>query len=184
MAAKFDRGCFIVSLLAARGELRPGLVLHASVAASIRRPTDQRAGGNRVGILLVPLPVDEPDPICRLAQITQATAQAKRRPVYQPSGRLLQRWMVRAMVRQRLVQLFVSNLPGPPMPLYLAGARVLELFQVGVIQGNVTLGVGVLSYAGQLNFDLVSDIDAVPDAAVFAAGLADTLQQLGAGPLG
>jgi hypothetical protein len=44
---------------------------------------------------------------------------------------------------------------------------VLELFQVGVIQGNARLGVGVLSYAGQLNFDLVSDADA-PDAAVFA----------------
>jgi diacylglycerol O-acyltransferase len=53
------------------------------------------------------------------------------------------------------------------MPLYLAGARVLELFQVGVIQGNARLGVGVLFYAGQLNFDLVSDADA-PDAAVFA----------------
>jgi hypothetical protein len=67
------------------------------------------------------------------------------------------------------------------MPLYLAGARVLELFQVGVIQGNVPLGIGVLSYAGQLNFNLVSDADAVPDAAVFAAGVADALHQLGAG---
>jgi hypothetical protein len=168
-------------LLAARGELRPGLVLHASVAASIRSPTDARAVGNRVGILLVPLPVDEPDPVRRLEQITQATREAKRRPVFQPSGRVLQRWMVRAMAHQRLVQLFVSNLPGPPTPLYLAGARVLELFQVGVIQGNVPLGVGVLSYQGQLNFDLVSDADAVPDAAVFAAGLADTLHQLGTG---
>lgn len=168
-------------LLQGRGELRPGLVLHASVAASIRRPAEARAGGNRVGILLVPLPVSEPDPIRRLEQLVQATREAKRRPVYQPSGRLLQRWVVRAMGHQRLVQLFVSNLPGPPMPLYLAGAPVLELFSVGVIQGNVTLGVGVLSYAGQLNFDLVSDADAVPDAAMFAAGLADALQQLGAG---
>jgi diacylglycerol O-acyltransferase len=168
-------------LLEARGELRPGLVLNAAVAASIRRPTEARADGNRVGILLVPLPVGELDPVCRLEQLAQATAQAKRRPVFQPSGRLLQRWMVRAMGHQRLVHLFVSNLPGPPMPLYLAGARVLEVFQVGVVQGNVTLGVGVLSYAGQLNFDLVSDADAVPDAAVFAAGLADALQQLGAG---
>jgi hypothetical protein len=89
--------------------------------------------------------------------------------------------MVRAMVHQRLVHLFVSNLPGPPVPLYLAGTRVLEVFQVGVVQGNVTLGVGVLSYAGELNFDLVSDADAVPDAPVFADGLSDALQQLGAG---
>jgi WS/DGAT C-terminal domain len=54
------------------------------------------------------------------------------------------------------------------MPLYLAGARVLELFQAGVTQGNVPLGVGVLSYAGQLNFDLVSDANTAPDEAVFA----------------
>lgn len=46
-------------------------------------------------------------------------------------------------------------------------------------QGNLTISVGALSYAGQLNFDVVGDPDAVPDLAVFAGGLADTLDQLG-----
>jgi diacylglycerol O-acyltransferase / wax synthase len=103
VAAKFDRGCFIVSLLAARGELRPGLVLHVAAAASIRRPAEAQAGGSRVGTLLMPLPVGEPDPVGRLAQVAQATREAKRRPVYPTSGRFLQRWMVRAMGHQRLV---------------------------------------------------------------------------------
>jgi len=48
-----------------------------------------------------------------------------------------------------------------------------------VIQGNVTLAVGVLSYAGQLNFDLVGDADACPDLDVFAQGLTRALLELG-----
>ncbi len=87
--------------------------------------------------------------------------------------------MVRTTARQRLVNLLVSNLHGPPGPLYLAGARVLEIFQVGVVQGNVTVSVGALSFAGRLNFDIVGDPVAAPDLAVFAEGLSDALDQLG-----
>jgi diacylglycerol O-acyltransferase / wax synthase len=68
-----------------------------------------------------------------------------------------------------------------PLPLYVAGARILELFQIGVVQGNVTVAVGVLSYAGRLNFDILGDAAACPDLAVFAAGLRGTLQELGVG---
>ncbi len=65
--------------------------------------------------------------------------------------------MVRTMARQRLVNLLVSNLHGPPGPLYLAGARVLEIFQVGVVQGNVTVSVGLSrSRAGSTSTSLVT----------------------------
>jgi hypothetical protein len=43
----------------------------------------------------------------------------------------------------------------------------------------VTVGVGVLSYAGQLNFAIVGDADAVPDLGVFAEGLSQALEELG-----
>jgi len=167
-------------VLASRGELSPGLVLRASVAASVRAAADQPATGNRVGVMIVPLPVGEADPGRRLALIARATAQRKRQPPYQPSARLLQRWMVGMMSRQRLVNLLVSNLPGPAGPLFLAGRPVLEIFQFGVVQGNVTVSVGALSYAGQLNLDLVGDPDAAPDITAFADGISDTLRQLGA----
>ena len=85
------------------------------------------------------------------------------------------------MFRQRLVNLLVSNLPGPGAPLFFAGAMVRELFQVGLVQGNIPLSVGVLSYAGQLNFDIVADLDAVPDLTVFAEGLSAALEELAAG---
>ncbi len=167
-------------VLASRGELSRGLVLRASVAASVRAAADQPATGNRVGVMIVPLPVGEADPGRRLALIARATAQRKRQPPYQPSARLLQRWMVGMMSRQRLVNLLVSNLPGPAAPLSLAGTPVLEIFQFGVVQGNVTVSVGALSYAGQLNLDLVGDPDAAPDLTAFADGISDTLRQLGA----
>ena len=74
----------------------------------------------------------------------------------------------------------MSNLPGPPQPLYSAGAKILEVFQIGVVQGNVAVQVGALSYAGQLNLDIVADANLVPDLALFANGMTEDLERLGA----
>jgi diacylglycerol O-acyltransferase / wax synthase len=170
-------------LLEGRGELVPDLVLRVSVAASLRGTGDEVTSGNRVGVRLAPLPVCEPDAVRRLRYIATVTAGLRGEPPYQPGGRLLQRWMVRIMFRQRLVNLLMSNLPGPPEPLYFSGAQVLEMFQVGLVQGNVPLSVGVLSYAGQLNFDIIADADAIPDVAIFADGLSAALDDLGVRPV-
>src|SRR6516165_10875815 len=66
------------ALLAGRGELHPRLVLKVSVAASVRAPASAAQAGNLVGILLVPVPVGEADPIRRLEQIARVTAERKR----------------------------------------------------------------------------------------------------------
>src|SRR6266545_1115252 len=158
-------------LLASRAELAPGLRLRAMVPVSMRAQGEADTSGNRVGAMIVPLPVGEPDTIRRLEEITRTTAERKRQPPFQPGGRGMQRWVVHAMAHQRMVNLFTSNLTGPARPAYLAGARMLEAFQIGVIQGNVTIAVGVLSYAGRLGVDIVGDADACPDLAVFATGL-------------
>jgi WS/DGAT/MGAT family acyltransferase len=168
------------ALLAGRRELQRPLVLKVSVAASVRAPTSASQAGNLVGILLVPVPVGEEDPIRRLEQIARATAERKRLPPYQPAARFLQRWMIHTMNRQRRINLLMSNLPGPPQPMYFAGAKILELFQIGVVQGNVAVQVGALSYAGQLNFDIVADANLVPDSTVFANGIVEDLERLGA----
>ena len=168
------------ALLAGRGELQRPLVLKVSVAASVRAPASASQAGNLVGILLVPVPVGEEDPIRRLEQIARATAERKHLPPYQPAARFLQRWMIRTMNRQRRINLLMSNLPGPPQPMYFAGAKILELFQIGVVQGNVAVQVGALPYAGQLNFDIVADANLVPDLTVFANGMIEDLERLGA----
>lgn len=168
-------------LLAARGELAGVPELKVSVAASVRAPGDP-AGGNRAGVRVVAVPMDETDPEARLRRIAATTAAQRARPPYRPGGRLAQRWMVRVMDRQRLVNLLLSNVRGPAAPLLFAGAPVRELFQLGAVQGNLALAVGVVSYAGRLGIDVVADAGVVPDLPVFVEGLAATLVRLGAGP--
>lgn len=165
-------------LLESRGELTPDLVLKVSVAASLRRP-GETSGGNRVGIRIVPIPVGEPNAARRLERIAKASSAQRTQPPYQPGSRLLQRWMVRAMFHQRLVNLLLSNLPGPPTPVYFAGAQVLEMFQIGVVQGNLSLGISVLSYSGQLNMVIIADADAIPDLDVFSLGFSEAFGELG-----
>jgi hypothetical protein len=64
--------------------------------------------------------------------------------------------------------------------MYFGGARILEMFQIPQNQGNVTVSVGALSYAGQLGLGVAGDADACPDLAVFARGVAGALEELGA----
>jgi diacylglycerol O-acyltransferase len=47
------------------------------------------------------------------------------------------------------MNIYIANVPRPPVPLYLAGAPLLEVFPIVPIMGNVPLGIGALSYAGQ-----------------------------------
>jgi hypothetical protein len=76
------------------------------------------------------------------------------------------------------VNLVVTNAPGPPVPLYLAGARLLELFPMMPVMGNLTLVVAALSYAGQLNLTAVADHGYCPDLEIFTHGVHTALDDL------
>ena len=89
-----------------------------------------------------------------------------------------QRVFLHLFARQRLFNLSITNVPGPPTPLYLAGAPVLEMFPVVSLVANLTLAVAVLSYAGQLNITAVADQGACPDVEVFAQGVRGALDGL------
>src|SRR6266508_2235779 len=104
------------ALLASRAELAPGLRLRAMVPVSMRAQGEADTSGNRVGAMIVPLPVGEPDTIRLLEEIARTTAERKRQPPFQPGGRGMQRWVVHAMAHQRRVNLFTSNLTGPARP--------------------------------------------------------------------
>jgi diacylglycerol O-acyltransferase / wax synthase len=78
------------------------------------------------------------------------------------------------------VDVFVTNVARPKRPLYLLGARLLEVFPVVQVAGNVPLSVAVLSYDGQLTFGIQSDPDGCPDLDVFVDGLRQSLEELGA----
>jgi diacylglycerol O-acyltransferase / wax synthase len=173
------------ALLLARGTPTDGLTLYASVPVALRVQADTAAFGNQVGLMIVPLPVGELDPVQRLRRVTRATTERKRQPErlasLRPVGSLtILRALNRYSRHQRIVDLFVTNVPGPKFPLYLLGARLVEAFPVVQVAGNVPLSVAVLSYAGQLNIGIQSDPDGLPDLEVFVDGLRQSLEELGA----
>jgi WS/DGAT/MGAT family acyltransferase len=170
-------------LLASRGEDVEGLVLRAMVPISLHQEGPEQAQGNKPGWMMVPLPIGEPDPERRLGLVAAATA-ARRHKARPEAGTgmfrfvIAQRVWYRRFPRQRSVNLVVTNVPGPPMPLYLGGARLLELFPVAPVMGNLTVVVAVLSYTGQLNMTAVTDGGGCPDVEVFAQGVRRALDDV------
>ena len=170
-------------LLASRGEDVAGLVQRAMVTISLHDEQPGQAHGNKPGWMMVPLPLGEPDPVRRLELIAAETAARKHKPHPEVGSGIFrfiagQRVWYWLFPRQRSVNLVVTNVPGPPVPLYLAGARVLELFPTLPVMGNLTLVVAVLSYAGQLNITAVADPDGCPDVEVLARGVRSALDDL------
>jgi diacylglycerol O-acyltransferase / wax synthase len=168
------------AVLISRGE-RADLTLRASVPVSLAG-TDAYLG-NKVGVMLAPLPLAERDPRRRLARIAAATREEKVRArragaLAFMTTPLAARLALPLMRRQRLVNLFVTNVPGPRRQLWLAGAELLEAYPVAGLAGNVTLGVDVLSYAGDLGLSLVTDADAWPDLPVLVDALGDSFDAL------
>jgi WS/DGAT/MGAT family acyltransferase len=171
-------------LLSGRGEDVQTLTLRATVPISLHREQPGQATGNQVAAMVVPLPLGEPDPVRRLELIAADTA-ARKRKARPPVGRdillrfvAVQRACYRFVAHQRSANLWVTNIPGPPVPLYLAGAPVLELFPIVSLLGNLTLIVAVLSYAGQLTLTAAADRDTCSDVEVFVEGVRSTLDAL------
>jgi diacylglycerol O-acyltransferase / wax synthase len=169
-------------LLVGREEPVEGLVLRAFVPVSLHTERPGQARGNLDGGMIVPLPIGEPKDVRRLEMIAAETTLRKTRS--RPQGATLfrnvpiQRAALRLVHRQRVMNTYVANVPGPPIPLYLAGAPVLEVFPVVPIMANVSLGVGALSYAGQFNLTAVADRELCPDLEVFVQGVRRSLDAL------
>lgn len=171
------------ALLASRGEDVNGLVQRAMVTVSEHRDRSAETQGNKPGWMMVPLPLGEPAPLRRLQLIAAETKARKHRARPEAASGIFrfvaaQRLWYRRFAQQRSVNLVVTNVPGPPVPLYLNGARVLETFPVMPTMGNLTLVVAALSYDGQLNITAAADRSACPDVEVFAQGVRATLDVL------
>jgi WS/DGAT/MGAT family acyltransferase len=165
-------------LLLARGERVDGLTLRASM------PVGVTGVGQTAAMLLLGLPVGDPDPNRRLATITTTTTALKARlragrgdlfdvlHLPGPLARLAVRWMRRHASRH--INLFVTNVPGPPQPLWLAGARLLDATPVAPLAADVPIGIAALSYAGTLTVTVNTDT-AVSDIAVLSEGIGHAL---------
>jgi diacylglycerol O-acyltransferase len=148
-------------LLIARGDEVAGLVLRASM------PMASGGTAQPGGLLLVGLPVGEPDPARRLAAIVSTTSAMKSRrrsgggSVFDvlrlplPLARASVRWMRHLAARR--INLFVTDVPGPTSPLFLGPARLVSAVPVAPLVRTVPLGVAALSYAGTLVVSVNAD---------------------------
>lgn len=169
------------ALLRSRGEAIEDLELRVYVPVSLRQGHFANATGNRIAQMVVSLPIGVADPSLRLRRIATQTARKKatNRPSIGkfPHGGVLGRTFLKLVDRQR-VNVTTADLPGPPTPLYLFGARLLEVFPVLPLIGKISLGIGAISYAGQFNITAVADGASYPDLDTLAAGVRDELNTL------
>jgi diacylglycerol O-acyltransferase len=170
------------AVLRRRGEPAEGTTVRAYVPVSLRPRASGPQQGNLIAEMAVPLAMRESDAGDELRRIAAETATRKTRARTSLGtlirGRLVRRLMLFAVMRQR-VNVTTASIPGPTVPLYLTGARVLEVFPVLPLIANEPLGVGALSYAGAFNIGVVADRDAYPDLGVFVAGAREELDTLG-----
>ena len=74
-----------------------------------------------------------------------------------------------------MINLIVSNVPGPPFPLYLAGARLVALHPLGPIFDDCGLNLTVISYLDHVDFGFIACRELVPDVDDLAAAVPDAL---------
>lgn len=175
-------------LLKRRGEPTQGLSLRAMVPVSTRDESHKMAFGNRVTSIFVDLPVGPMDGATRLRAITAETKDLKASHQAVAAGALMNlgTWApptlhglaARLVARRRFVNLVVSNVPGPQVPLYLGGAKLLVHYPVMPLGETVALGIAVTSLAGVMGFGITGDWDALPDIDALADALLASIEEL------
>ncbi|HYZ91918.1 MAG TPA: wax ester/triacylglycerol synthase family O-acyltransferase [Actinomycetota bacterium] len=158
------------------------------VPVNIRDPRDRGTFGNRVAMLVIPLPVSQPDPLLRLKAVHRTMKHAKSSAQISAGEAFLRMSsffppqvvaaVSRAQAHYRSFNLLVTNVPGPQFPLYLRGRRLLELFPQAPLAANQGLSIGALSYDGRLGFGLLADHTIVPDIGVLREGLEESMDEL------
>ena len=178
----------IRALLLSRSESVEGLDFKVLVPVSVRDVAHRKTYGNMVAGMIAALPVHEPDARTRLELVIERMRSLKD----SQQSAATELWMramdyvgpsvlalaSRTILKQKVVNSFVTNVPGPQFPLYLDGCRVREVFPYAPAAGNMAIGTSVLSYDGQLVFGIASDWESVPDASVLANGIVESLAEL------
>jgi WS/DGAT/MGAT family acyltransferase len=145
----------------------------AFVPVSTRTEKQRGKLGNRVSMLVADLPVAEADLRERFSLVIDETKRLKRSGESEGASLLgeISDWtttslvtsMSRMAASRRSYNLVVTNVPGPPMPVYLNGGRLLETYPLVPLFENQALGIALFSYDGGLHWGFNACWDAVPD---------------------
>ncbi len=185
------------SWLAEHGGL-PERPLVATVPVSVRHDGDD--AGNRVSVIRVHLPIHIDDPVERLMTINEETARQKKRHGSGGGGDILKNfaalvnnvtvpWITTHLIGlyssshladrvPPLWNLVVSNIAGPPVPLYTTGARLTHLFPLGPVQHGSGLNITVMSVVDRLCFGALACTALVPDVQDIGTGFVREVEAL------
>ena len=172
----------------------PKKSLVAAMPVSLREAghNDVADLGNQVSMSLVELGTHIAHPLKRMSAIMASTAKVKTSmqslksllPTDYPS--LLAPWLVGGAAKAALnaygktgmvnrlptvANLAVSNVPGPQVPLYLAGARFLSFHPLSIILHGLALNITIQTYAGHVDFGIIAGKKALPHAGDLAGAI-------------
>ena len=169
--------------------------LVAMVPISVRTEELKGSLGNKVASALTTLATDLDDPVERLMAIHNGMLQAKGQQ-HAIGADTLQNWVEFAApaVFDRAVRLYsrtkladrhrplfnvtISNVPGPPFPLFVAGAKLVAMYPIGPIFDGGGMNMTVMSYLDTMDFGLNVCPELVPEPWVITDGLHDALEEL------
>ena len=162
--------------------------LRAMLPVNVRRPEEHLQLGNRVSMMVAPLPVGIFDPLERFRQVRAATGQLKERGQAARMTRLvellemlppaMQKPIAWLQVQAPPVNTVCTNVPGPPVSLYVQGHRLETLVPVVPLAQGVGMAFAILSYADALTIGITVDPALVPDSDVAADLLVAGFEEL------
>ncbi len=168
-------------LFAERGEILTRDLI-AFVPINVRGDGDTAAMGNQISGMLVALHTDIDDPVERLRAIARDSARTvdvqrqrgakmfQEMPhvlgpaVLSLGGKIVEAFGLFDLVPP-MANLMVSSVPGPPIPLWLSGHRVVSAAPVGPLLGPFSLNITVLGFEQNLEFGMLGCAQRVPDLA-------------------
>jgi len=159
------------------GDDPDGITIRATVPVNLRPLEHAKKLGNHFGLVFLELPIGEANPLARLTRVVESMREIKQsRQAVMAFGLLAALGMCPAAILGPALEMFsrkastvATNVPGPQMPLYLAGSRIeSQMFWVPQT-GSIGMGISILSYDGQVYFGLITDAKRVADPEALVA---------------
>lgn len=165
-----------------------GLDFRTIVPVSVRAPDERGVPGNRVSVWMASLPIDEAHAVERHTRVRATTERFKESHEASGAEVLTQtaEWTtslvlglaIRLLNSAKAFNLVVTNVPGPPVPLYLLDAPMVAAYPHVPLFENQGLGIALFSYAESLYWGLVGDWDLMPDLHRLTAGIEHAFTEL------